>query len=107
MGYPTVNLVIPADLVLEDGVYAAWVEIDSRTYKGALHYGPVPTFEQKDKSLEVHLLDVSDDNFPETDNKDIIVDIVELLRPVDRFASVDELVEQISRDVEKTRLILG
>ena len=107
MGYPTVNLVIPDDLVLEDGVYAAWVEIDSRTYKGALHYGPIPTFNQKDHTLEVHLLDVTDESFPDTTHEDIVVDIVEFLRAIERFATTDELVEQIARDVEKTRSILG
>ncbi|MEI6660070.1 MAG: riboflavin kinase [bacterium] len=107
IGFPTINLTIPDSLVLDDGIYASWVEIEGKPYKGALHYGPTPTFNQKENTLEVYLLDITDDNFPETVDKDITIDIVEILRGVERFETTDALVEQIARDVEKTRLILG
>jgi riboflavin kinase / FMN adenylyltransferase len=107
MGYPTVNLIIPSDLVLDYGVHAAWVEIADRIYKGALHYGPTPTFNQKEETLEVYLLDVTDDNFPHTEGEEISVDIVEYLREIQLFSDADILVEQIGRDVERVRTILG
>jgi riboflavin kinase / FMN adenylyltransferase len=107
MGYPTINLAIPADFVLDYGVYAAWVDISGKTYKGALHYGSTPTFDQKADTLEVYLLDVDDEDFPETEGVGIVVDIVTYLRDIQRFPDVDSLVEQIGKDVERVRSVLS
>jgi len=107
LGYPTINLEIPKDLSMDTGVYAAWVEIKDKTYKGALHYGPTLTFGDKTKSLEVYLLDVMNEDIPETINVPIGIDIVTKLRDVERFNDADSLVEQIGIDVKKVRIILG
>ena len=61
IGFPTINLDIPSGLSLEDGIYAAWVTIGDRRYKGALHFGPIPTFDETTKSLEVFLLDATEE----------------------------------------------
>ncbi|MEY2671604.1 MAG: hypothetical protein RL687_21 [Candidatus Parcubacteria bacterium] len=106
LGFPTINLTIPEDILLDYGIYAAWIDIAGRTYKGALHFGPVPTFGEKEPQLEVYLLDVADDNFPETDGVDIEVDIVEKLREIQMYDETVDLIEQIARDVEKVNKIL-
>lgn len=106
LGFPTINLTIPEELLLDDGIYAAWIDIGGRAYKGALHFGPVPTFNERETQLEVHLIDVTDDNFPNTDGIDIEVDVVEKIREVQRFDETVDLIEQIARDVEKVQKIL-
>ncbi len=106
VGFPTVNLVIPEDLVLDDGIYAVWVVIDSRTYKGALHYGSIPTFNQIDKTLEVHILDMTDDSMPDTIDTPIEIDVVERLREVRKFDDVESLAIQIANDVKNVNTIL-
>ena len=106
IGLPTINLEIPTDLLLEEGVYAAWVVIGNKTYKGALHYGPVPTFDQNDKTLEVHLLDITDETAPNTNSTSIEVDTVEYLREITDFADTEDLLYQVALDVEKVGLIL-
>ena len=106
VGFPTINLAVSPDLVLEDDIYAVWVVINDVTYKGALHYGPIPTFGQKDKTMEVHLLDVTDSNAPDTEGVEIEVDVVSLLRGVRTFSSAEELALQIDLDVKNVRLIL-
>ncbi|MFA7191985.1 MAG: riboflavin kinase [Candidatus Paceibacterota bacterium] len=106
LGFPTINLTIPEEIMLEEGIYAAWVDIGGRAYKGALHFGPVPTFGEKESQLEVYLIDVTDDNFPNTDGLDIEVDIVEYIRDIQMFDETVDLVEQIARDVEKVNRIL-
>ncbi len=106
LGFPTVNLDFPEDVILDDGIYAAWIVIRNKTYKGALHFGSVPTFNQPEKSMEVYLLDVTDENFPDTNNVAIEIDIVERLRDVKDFAETDDLIAQIARDVEKVNAIL-
>lgn len=106
IGFPTINLALPEDLVLDFGIYAAWVVVDGKTYKGALHYGAVPTFDQKEKTMEVHLLDITDDTAPDTFDNVIEIDIVEHLRDVKNFTDIEDLMNQIARDIEQVRLIL-
>jgi len=106
IGFPTINLVVPKDLILNEGIYAAWVVIDGNTYKGALHYGSIPTFNLKEKTMEVHLIDVTDDNVPQTEDIDIEIDVVERLREVKKFADAEELAIAIARDIKNVNNIL-
>lgn len=106
IGFPTINLIVPADLILNEGIYACWVVIDDKTYKGALHYGSIPTFNIKEKTLEVHLIDLNDDNIPDTETAVIEIDIVEKLREVKKFADSEELAIAIARDVEMVKSVL-
>lgn len=106
VGFPTINLALPSEIPFDDGIYAVWVVIGERTYKGALHYGAIPTFNLSEKTLEVHLIDVTDDTVPETDSLEIEVDVVEHLREIRNFESVEELAIQIAHDVEKVNSIL-
>jgi len=62
MGFPTINLKIPNNFKLKDGIYTAKVTIDSKVFISALHYGPVPTFNEQKKSLEVYLIEVTNDD---------------------------------------------
>ena len=106
IGFPTINLIIPSDLHMDDGIYAVWVEIEDKTYKGALHYGPVPTFDLDEKMLEVHLVDITDETVPNTSNAIIEIDIVEKLRDIKSFETAEELAIQIEADVRKVESIL-
>ncbi len=106
IGFPTMNLAVVEDIILEDGIYAAWIMINDKPYKGALHYGPIPTFNQKDNTMEVHLIDVTDEDFPETKDVKIEIDIVQKLRDIKRFLDPADLTEQIARDVDYVSALL-
>lgn len=106
IGFPTINLSVPDDLDIEDGIYAAYVFIDGEKYKGAMHYGPIPTFSQDKKTMEVHLLSFTDENIPITEGKDIEVDLVSKIRDVWSFDGKDDLVEQIKIDIENVEKVL-
>lgn len=106
LGFPTINLVVPDDIHIDDGIYAVWVNINGKDYKGAFHYGPTPTFDQKTKTMEVYLLDVTDDNFPNTENVPIEIDIVQYIREIKRFLDPADLIDAIAQDVEKVNKIL-
>jgi riboflavin kinase/FMN adenylyltransferase len=106
IGFPTINLTVPNDFILDEGIYAAWIVINDKTYKGALHYGPIPTFDLKEKVMEVHLLDITDDTIPNTENVLIEVDIVERIRDIKKFIEAEDLSFQIAKDIEKVNLIL-
>jgi len=104
MGFPTINLKIPDNFKLKDGVYAVKIVIENHIFKGALHFGPTPTFSQIEKSLEVYLIGLSQSELIEyglenMDEKIIKVEILEYLRPIIRFRQVGKLVKQIQEDV--------
>ncbi len=106
LGYPTINLPIPKNLDLSNGVYAVNVSIKTINYQGALHYGPVPTFNQKKQSLEVHLLNTSDKDLPPLENVEIKVKIIKKIREVFKFKNDQDLKKQISKDIKKIKKIL-
>lgn len=106
IGCPTINLEIPKDFGLDAGVYSSWVVINDKTYKGALHYGPIPTFNQPHSTMEVHLIDITDDNFPKINGQQIEIDIVEKIRDILTFSDSDELIEHIGKDIKKIKSML-
>jgi len=110
MGFPTINLKIPDNFELKDGIYAAKVTIENKVFKGALHYGPVPTFAEQEKSLEVYLIEVTNENLvgygmEDLDGKLIIIEIIKYLREIIKFKLVEDLVKQIEEDVKEIKFI--
>lgn len=107
LGYPTANVAVPAEIAMPaDGVYAGWYcRPDGMARPAALSLGRRPTFyEQADLSLlEAYLLDFDDDLYDEEAH----VGFVAVLRGQQRFASADELILQMGRDVARTRSQLG
>jgi len=102
MGFPTVNLKIPEHFPYHHGIYAGYIWLKSKRYKGAFHFGPVPTFKQGDVSLEVFLLSRKRD----ITQKTITFQLVQYLRPIIAFASKNLLLKQIHRDVELVKTVL-
>jgi riboflavin kinase / FMN adenylyltransferase len=106
LGFPTANVTMPSEIVMPaDGVYAGWyLRPDGTRHPAALSLGRRPTFyEEADLSLlEAFLLDFDGDLYEEAAR----VAFVAPLRGQMRFASVDELIAQMGRDVARTREIL-
>ena len=94
LGFPTANLKGTENLCLKEGVYAVEVEGIGR---GVANYGYRPTFGGKKKVLEVHIPNFSGD----LRGKDLKVTFLKFLREERKFSNVNELKEQIKRDVEK------
>jgi riboflavin kinase/FMN adenylyltransferase len=113
LGFPTANLRTDAwAAVPADGVYAGRVlRLDEwgRTVPGgelgtaAVSVGTNPTFEVRQRRVEAYVLDFDADLYGAT----LGVEFVERLRGMEKFASVDALVEQMHADVKQTREILG
>lgn len=111
LGYPTANL--GADtlgLVPSDGVYAGWLTrldlpegSDDRHLPAAISVGTNPTFDGQVRVVEAYVLDRTDlDLYGEH----VAVDFVGHVRPTLRFDSIDELLEAMASDVERTRALL-
>ena len=99
LGMPTANLV-PDDAYVHPGhgVYAAW----ANGRPAAVNVGVRPTFETgRGLLVEAHLIDFEGDLYGQT----LRIAFVERMRGEKRFDSVDELVEQMNRDVEEARAI--
>ncbi|HTK14887.1 MAG TPA: bifunctional riboflavin kinase/FAD synthetase [Acidimicrobiia bacterium] len=107
IGFPTANVAVAGDLQLPaDGVYAGWYERpDGTVHASAINIGRRPTFYAENGLLlvEAHLLDFDGDLYDEHAR----VRVETWLRGETRFGSVDDLKAQLTRDVEKTRQLLG
>ncbi|HKA06272.1 MAG TPA: bifunctional riboflavin kinase/FAD synthetase [Gemmataceae bacterium] len=103
IGFPTANLERVETLLPADGVYAVQVTASHGRFAGAAHIGPNATFGENARTVEVHLLDFSSDLYGQT----LAVDFIARLRGTKAFAGVDELVEQIRRDVAEARRAIG
>ena len=96
LGFPTANLDVPEGLLVPpDGVYAG----AALGRRAAISIGTNPQFGGVERHVEAHLLDFDDDLYDQR----LIVQVWEPLRGQLVFGSVDELVEQIASDVERTR----
>ena len=96
IGVPTVNLtdVPPQKLLPPDGVYAVEVEWRGGRAGGMMHQGPRPTFVDGRRTLEAHLFEFEGDLYGQW----VRITWIERLRDVERFASVQQLQEQMERD---------
>ena len=107
LGFPTANVTVPQEIALPaDGVYAGWYyRSDGIRRPTAISLGWRPTFyEHAGMSLlEAFLLDFDGDLYDE----EARVEFVAHLRPQVKFESVQELIDQTTRDVATTRKVLG
>ena len=95
MGYPTVNLNQSDSMSLPlNGVYATYIFIDGPRYEGVTNVGNKPTVGTYGKNAETHIFGFQGDLY----GKDIKVEFLEFMRPEQKFESIEELEQQISRD---------
>ena len=102
LGFPTANLEPTDELIPKRGVYAVTVIMDDKTYNGVTNIGYNPTFGDNTLSVETHLLDFSKDIVGEN----IRINFIQRLRDEKTFGSVNELTQQIDRDIQRAREIL-
>jgi riboflavin kinase / FMN adenylyltransferase len=107
LGFPTANVAVPDEICLPaDGIYAGEYRTTDGVWRpAAISLGRRPTFyADADASLlEAFLLDFEGDLYDQPAS----VRFVERLRGEQRFERVEELVEQMGKDVAATRRILG
>jgi riboflavin kinase/FMN adenylyltransferase len=99
LGFPTANLKLADELIPKRGVYVVTVELKGKTYQGLINIGYNPTFKDKTLSVETHILGLSENIVKQK----IKVNFLSRLRDEITFASIKELSQQISRDIEQAR----
>jgi len=96
LGFPTANLGIrPELLVPRNGIYAG----AAGEHRAAVSVGTNPHYGGRERRVEAHLLDFDGDIYGER----LVVQLWERLRDEAAFDSEDDLIAQISRDVEAAR----
>lgn len=105
IGFPTANMSREADGYLPlDGVYAGWLVADGVRYPAAHSVGINETFQAVPRLVESHVLDRKDLDLYD---KVVTLEYIEFIRPSAKFDGVESLVEEINRDLDKIRIILG
>lgn len=97
IGFRTANLVYPPELIdLPFGVYATIVTYQGQTFKGITNVGIRPTVSNTNIcSVETHILGFDKDIYGEI----IRIEFLKQLRPEKKFNSLDELKNQIQKDL--------
>jgi riboflavin kinase/FMN adenylyltransferase len=106
LGFPTANLRAAENLLAPgDGIYAALTQIGDAPdlVPSMVYVGRRPTFDEVEQAVEVNLIDFSGDLY----GRDLAVIFVHRVRGDERFDSVDALIDQMVRDRERTREIMG
>lgn len=96
---PTANLELQYGVMVPDGVYAGYSEVDGSRYPAVLNIGAAPTYGVEEKRIEIHLIGFSGNLYDRT----LSVTLIRKLRDICKFDSIDLLKQQISRDVEAAR----
>ena len=108
LGVPTANVTPDPDLVRPPrGVYAGRARVDDVWYSAAINVGVNPTFGGDESTtpvrVEAYLLDLDADLY----GRWVRVEFWQRLRDELRFESSDALIQQMHRDIDQTRHIVG
>ncbi len=102
LGFPTANIYPKNEIILRNGVYAAYVYVDSKKYKAAVNVGNNPTFKGVEKHIEVFIMEFSENIY----SKRIEIEFMEFIREEKKFRKVGELIERIDKDIRIVRSVL-
>jgi len=102
LGIPTANIKPEKELIPAEGVYAVIVQLEDNRYRGVLNIGFNPTFSDNERSIEVYILDFSENIY----GKSVKVFFIDRIRDEVKFDTPEQLVGQIKNDVEQALVIL-
>ena len=101
--HPTANIELNYGVLPPCGVYAAFTIVDGQRHATALQIGKAPTFLNNGPvRIEAHLLDFKGNLY----DHNVAVQIIDFIRPEQKFPNPEALMKQICTDVEKIRTIL-
>jgi len=102
LGFPTANLEAIDTLLPAVGVYAGRAWIGEHPFPAAINIGPNPTFGEHALKVEVHVIDREITLYGEP----LEVEFLAKLRDVKSFATKEELVEQLHKDIDRARELI-
>ncbi len=96
ISFPTANIKIdaPYKLVPKNGVYIVKTIIDNQITFGMMNIGYNPTFNGKQKSIEIHFMNFNKNIYDKT----LTIEMILRIRNEIKFNSVDDLKKQLEQD---------
>ncbi|MGA1464544.1 MAG: bifunctional riboflavin kinase/FAD synthetase [Balneolaceae bacterium] len=104
LGFPTANLMAENErkVIPANGVYAVQVHIDEEWIGGMMNIGIRPTFDGKERTMEVHLFDFDKMIY----GRHVQVRFLERVRDEMRFNSVSDIQTQLFKDKEYVKDVI-
>lgn len=103
LGVPTANVSYQSDMLLPgNGVYGGYTTVDGIRYKSVINVGNNPTFGAEKITVESHIIDFCGDIY----DNDVTVEFAFKIRNDIKFKNIDELVNQIRKDIEQAKIRL-
>jgi len=99
IGFPTCNIRLNSYTLPKLGVY--WVQVESKNFKkkGIANIGYRPTFNGKTLLLEVNIFGINANLY----KKILKVSFIKFIRPEKKFKNINELKNQIKKDIAKIK----
>lgn len=94
LGFATANIAFSDKEKCADGVYAGRVTTGGRLYGAMINVGHRPSVGGGERMLEAHLFDFDNDIYGEI----VTVELIEYIRPEEKFSSLEDLRRKIEED---------
>ncbi|MFF4157176.1 bifunctional riboflavin kinase/FAD synthetase [Streptomyces sp. NPDC001678] len=101
LGFPTANVeTLPHTAIPADGVYAGWLTVGGEAMPAAISVGTNVQFDATERTVEAYAIDrVGLDLY----GMHAAVDFLAYLRGMEKFASIDALLDRMAQDVKQAR----
>ncbi|MFE5742393.1 bifunctional riboflavin kinase/FAD synthetase [Streptomyces celluloflavus] len=105
MGFPTANLeTLPHTAIPADGVYAGLLHVEGEAMPAAISVGTNPQFDGKTRTVEAYAIDrVGLDLY----GLHVAVDFLAYIRGMEKFDTLDALLERMAIDVKQARGLIA
>ena len=103
LGFPTANIAIGEDMSIENGVYYSKVYVNGEEFLAMTNVGVRPSVDGSKRLLEAHLFGFKGLLYGLT----LRVELIKKIRDERKFASVDELREQIAKDSDEIKKLMA
>ena len=101
--FPTLNLQAENEILPGNGVYATLACLDGRNHPAVTNVGTRPTVDGTSLTVETHLLGL----MPQTAPSTLELQFLHRLRNERKFSSLDELRQQIAKDIQRAKRFFG
>jgi riboflavin kinase/FMN adenylyltransferase len=104
LGFPTANIDVDSHykLIPAEGIYAARIEHERKSYGGMLYIGNRPTVDGSVQSIEVNIFDFAQDIY----GQNLKVSFIKFLRGDVKFNDLESLKQQLQEDQKASLLVL-
>lgn len=103
LNFATANIDIPSEKnIPANGVYLVEITIDNKRHYGLMNIGLKPTFNERNRTVEIHILDFKQNIY----NKYLNVEIIQKIRDEKYFSNTILLKKQIEKDILIARNII-